>query len=756
MLSRIIPWRWLLQRSARRHGFFDPLEFIARLRQFSQPSEVQEPIELLRAGARFHARGLINTKAIQHNLDWVWPFWVHQQFDPENPSFLPRAFSFTHVNLTHRNWTAVGLPHADTYSIVDPQGMITPLDDGWSVDLWLQGPDHDFLCPSKANPAKQDMDFSAGYGVLTTVNQGDCSLHSRVEMRAGPENPILRIRAKGVGKAGSRLILSIRPYNPEGIQFIDKIQAEGREGIVEAAEKTRFRFSRIPEAGYFSNYDQGDVIHELKNKENQSTSVSCRVGMATAAFAFDTDENGKTRVDLEIPLKQDHPGEWLPTASAPTGAAAWETARRGLAEVSIPEPRLQALFENARNTLILLSGDPIVPGPYTYKRFWYRDACLMLNAVISAGLEDTAERQIKRFPEQQQANGYFHSQEGEWDSNGQVLWIMDQFQKRTGKPLPPDGLESMIAGCEWIRRKRRQGKRPDRAKGLLPAGFSAEHLGTNDYYYWDNFWALKGLDATIEQTLRAPRQEGLAAIQKEREQFQADIWNSIRNSRAFQRSGAIAAAPGRRLDAGAIGSMVADYPLQLTPPHEPGVAKTLNFLLEHCLVRNGFFQDMIHSGINAYLTLDLFQTLLRWGDPRYRILLEAVAELASPTGNWPEAIHPQTLGGCMGDGQHGWAAAEWILAIRSLFLREEENQLILCSGFYPDWYDKAEILRFGPTPTSWGSFTVEARPRTEGLEVSISGRPRRQPASTLLTPPGCEETRIQAIPGTATAHWIRS
>jgi hypothetical protein len=53
---------------------------------------VQEPIELVRAGVVFHARGLINTKVFQYHLDWVWPYWVNRQFDPDDPSFLPRAF----------------------------------------------------------------------------------------------------------------------------------------------------------------------------------------------------------------------------------------------------------------------------------------------------------------------------------------------------------------------------------------------------------------------------------------------------------------------------------------------------------------------------------------------------------------------------------------------------------------------------------------------------------------------------------------
>jgi chemotaxis methyl-accepting protein methylase len=40
----------------------------------------------------FHARGLVNAKAIQHNLDWVWPYWVERQFNPAS-----RDARFRHV-----------------------------------------------------------------------------------------------------------------------------------------------------------------------------------------------------------------------------------------------------------------------------------------------------------------------------------------------------------------------------------------------------------------------------------------------------------------------------------------------------------------------------------------------------------------------------------------------------------------------------------------------------------------------------------
>ena len=148
-MFRLLPWKFIVKHAARRYGVLDPATLLARLRSFAQPSEVGEPLELLRAGIVFHARGLVNAKTIQHNLDWVWPFWVERQFNPEDPSFIPRAFSFSHINLTHRNWTAVGLPDIAAYPIVDPRGLVTPLHDGWSLDFWIVTDSGKVLLPSK-------------------------------------------------------------------------------------------------------------------------------------------------------------------------------------------------------------------------------------------------------------------------------------------------------------------------------------------------------------------------------------------------------------------------------------------------------------------------------------------------------------------------------------------------------------------------------------------------------------------------------
>ena len=98
--------------------------------------------------------------------------------------------------------------------------------------------------------------------------------------------------------------------------------------------------------------------------------------------------------------------------------------------------------------------------------------------------------------------------------------------------------------------------------------------------------------------------------------------------------------------------------------------------------------------------------------------MNAVAALASPTGQWPEAIHPSTHGGCMGDGQHAWASAEWVLMLRNCFVREEGHKLVIASGIPSEWIQEEHSIFFGPAPTSFGEISITINTNAEKIEVS--------------------------------------
>lgn len=699
MWLKWLPWKYLAQRAARAHGFVDPIGLLSQMERFAQPSEVAAPMELLRAGAAFHARGFINSRVIQQNLDWVWPMWVQQQFDPRSESFVPRAFSLTHVNLTVRNWTAIGVPDFDGLPIVDPRGLVTPFWDGWSLDAWVLAEDGRLLIPSRLADVEQRLDMDETLAVETVSEQKNLALYARAEVLCDDAPTcVLTWRAKADARAW--LVVSARPCNPEGISFIHTLAlTSGRDGwLVNDAQHVIF--GEPADIHATSDYLRGDVWHRLFESDH-TDAMRCDVGMVTAAAAFEITTGRQRQVKMRVPLN----GQTSHTQKHKAKAfCTWPASLAPACALEIPDKRMQFLYDAAVRTLIVHSPDDVYPGPYTYKRFWFRDAVLISHAMLCIGLAERVERIIGRFFGRQGVTGYFLSQEGEWDSNGQVLWLLQRFCELTGRDPDPTWLGPIRRAWHWIARKRTSSKRDAPHAGLLPAGFSAEHFGANDYYYWDDFWAVAGLRAAAKLLRSFGRPADADACEREATDLSQTIERTLAPVRDRLGRPAMPASCYRRLDSGAVGSLVAGYPLQLLPEQDPSLLDTADYLIENCTVDNGFFQDMVHSGINIYLTLHIAQVLLRAGDRRFADLLAAVRDLASPTGQWPEAIHPRTKGGCMGDGQHAWAAADWIMMLRNCLLYEEThtNRLVIGAGILPEWLGAGQRITIGPAATTWG------------------------------------------------------
>ncbi|HXJ80500.1 MAG TPA: hypothetical protein VMS64_17700 [Candidatus Methylomirabilis sp.] len=734
MWLRWFPWRFLLKRILRAHGFIDPLGLVARWSQFAQPSEVALPVELLRLGVAFHARGIINTQ-IQQNLDWIWPYWVQRQYDPLDTAFVPRGFSFTHVNLSHRNWTAIGLPGCAALPIVDPRALVTPFYDGWSVDGWVLRDDGQQLVPGGLPRVTQRLESDTTRLVVRTTCDADgMSLEVEASALLIHDEPVCRIRWSGTADRPAWLAVALRPYNPEGVSFIDEVALDADRRVWDINGVRAVRFSEPIERHVASTYRQGDVAQGLSTRDEVS-SVTCKVGMATAAALFRLEPRRTREIAVDVALALD-PQVAIPFPGG-RRQVSWEESLDRACRLQIPDTHLAFLYEAALRTLILHSPQDVYPGPYTYKRFWFRDAAFILHALLGAGLVTRAETVLDTFPGRQTGAGYFRSQEGEWDSNGEALWILHRFCEVTGSPPKAAWLTSIVKGAQWIQRKRISNQADGLHAGLFPAGFSAEHLGPSDYYYWDTFWGVAGLEAAAALCASCGDADRAATFRAQAQDFMRAIDRSLERSAPIRSYPGISASPYRRMDAGAIGSLAASYPLRLWPADDARILGTVEFLERTSFVRGLFFQEMYHSGLNAYLTLHIAQVLLRAGRPRFANLVRAVANAASPTGQWPEAIHPHTGGGCMGDGQHVWAAAEWVMMVRNMFVREEDGGLVLASGVLDEWLDAERPLSFGPTPTPYGDVTLRIQASREAVTVSWDAAWRRQPGFIVVALPGC-------------------
>jgi hypothetical protein len=107
--------------------------------------------------------------------------------------------------------------------------------------------------------------------------------------------------------------------------------------------------------------------------------------------------------------------------------------------------------------------------------------------------------------------------------------------------------------------------------------------------------------------------------------------------------------------------------------------------------------------------------------------MEYMLNLATPTYCWPEAIHPRTLGGCMGDGHHGWAAAEWLLLLRNLVIHEQEDVLQITRLLPAEWCNPGQRVAISNAPTYFGHVSVAVEFMPNGEVLTIDGKWRNAP-----------------------------
>src|SRR5690606_26825432 len=106
----------------------------------------------------------------------------------------------------------------------------------------------------------------------------------------------------------------------------------------------------------------------------------------------------------------------------------------------------------------------------------------------------------------------------------------------------------IVNAVDWIARKRIRHHKDERVVGLFPAGFSAEHLGPNDYYLWDDFWGVAGLQAAALLLEGTAEEKPARAAREQAADFMGAIERSLKAAhRKLDLGGALPASPLRRM-----------------------------------------------------------------------------------------------------------------------------------------------------------------------------------------------------------------
>jgi hypothetical protein len=740
-------------------GYLIP--FLEGMTHLGRPSGVLFPVELLEQGAAILLSGLNNTMAIQSNLDWVWPLWVERQADAEGREFIPTAINLIMTNLTCRNWTSVGLEDSPREAMLDPAGMLTLHPYGWSVLPFVRMGGRGHFPPRMAGHG----------GVRQRLLEGDlpCVIteydtHPDLEWKS--ETMALRIdgaeavsfahvlRNRGTSHLSLRFGISLRPYNPLTIGHINSIRYHA--GLFKVNGAPGLQLLEEPQRVALSDRHHGDPL--LRNVLIAGRrSLKSRSGIACGLAEYDLElAPGEGKVIETVgslcggpagPGPRPGPGLRIPRPSPGLLAAAKAHRRSDLREdrgrglvLSLPDPRLEEAFRAVKAHMhVFDDGDHFSPGTFLYHTHWFRDSAFIALAFENLGWGIRARPKLMRYPGLQLADGFFRSQRGEWDSNGQAMWTLVSHVRRGGDPdLLEMWLPSLLKGARWIERMRLStAGTPAPHCGLLPAGFSAEHFGPNDHYYWDNIWSIAGLEAALWAARKLGRSGEAAWLADVASDYRGDLAASM--DWAWKRSGreALPCSPYRAPDSAAIGNLVALSPLDVLPAAEPWTRGTVDYLARNNLRDGLFFQRIVHTGLNPYLSVQLARAMMALGDARWQGILEALMLRASPTWTWPEAMHPRMYGGCMGDGDHGWSAAEFCGLVRDMLIAERGGRLLLLPHAPAGWFAPGPGIAVKGAPTSHGTadFTFRNTGGSAEFTWSLRRLDHQDPAPPVLVLP---------------------
>lgn len=389
----------------------------------------------------------------------------------------------------------------------------------------------------------------------------------------------------------------------------------------------------------------------------------------------------------------------------------------------------------------------IQPGSRSYERSWIRDGALTSSALLKSGITDEVRDFIDWYAAHQYENGKVPcvvDSRGpdpvpENDSHGELIYLIREYFNFTNDTAflrsknknvlnAVDYIESLIAlrSTDHFR----DGSDSVRAYyGLVPESISHEGYSAQPMHsYWDNFFTMKGLKdaAEIQKILgETGNFERIAGI---RDRFRKNLYTSIDLAMKVRKTDYI---PGcvELGDFDATSTTIALTPCnELMNLPKPQVYNTFDKYYEFFRNRRDGKTEWINYTPYENRLIGSF-IMLDQPERAHELINFFLDDQRPPDGgwyHWAEVVwHDYRYPGFIGDMPHTWCGSDFINAVRSMFVYENEydRSLVLASALYQDWIDSPGGMSVMNLPTYYGDISYSIKKEADSYHFSISGNP---------------------------------
>jgi hypothetical protein len=413
----------------------------------------------------------------------------------------------------------------------------------------------------------------------------------------------------------------------------------------------------------------------------------------------------------------------------------WQGLEKSIASIQVPCRKATDTLK-AAHVCQMIANDrgEVRGGEGFYDVFYIRDGAYQVLELEEAGLWEAARKSIELYLPRQRPDGRFESQGGQFDANGQALWVLWQYYKISGDRAWLERVyPAMRRATDWTRQTRRQAPAGSAFAGLLPnAVADGESLWNGKYHIVGyDFWNLRALLCTAEAARTLGRTDEAAELSAEAALYRQAI------EAALQRTGLAYFPPSWEKAGTHWGNTETLWPTPLFAPDDPRVAASISYLrkefaggfVEGTIRWVGGSTPVIHPYMGAYTTMD---DLVRGRHEQvvedfYWYLLHSTAAHAFPEGiyyqrryAWGETI-PHVTGAC-----------NYAIMLRHMLVHEQGDELHLLKAV-PDWWlEEGKEIRVARLPTHFGEIGLRVRGTARGLDLELTKPVRQAPSKIVL------------------------
>ncbi|MCE5341587.1 MAG: discoidin domain-containing protein [Planctomycetaceae bacterium] len=671
-------------------------------------------------------------------------------------------------------WTVTGLAGSFNESLLDEYGKVESGLRNFSVTpaLIIDGK----LCSAKSFTATQTL--ADGWAPIPAVKlQGNDLTLDITANTIEPDTTLVLYTLKNTSQTARdvSLLLAARPLqiNPPwqygGYSSIKQAQWQNSENTLLLDNVQAMRL--YPSPTFTSLYNQKpmtdsvDIIEYLQEQKTDGNSVASDEGIVSAGARYDFNIAGEeTKTILAIYPNTDKSNIYVNgnyeeffNSELQKSLANWRKLT-GDWDINIPDKKLvNVLRSNLAYLIINADGPATQPGSRNYNHSWIRDGAISATAMMRFGMTDFSKNYLLWFTNLIKDNGFvpfiietktgnpvgFSDTWNEYDSFGEYAFLV-----REAVEITDDNniamqcwpkLKAVMKYMENLRNQRlTEQYKGTEYEGILPQSNSHEGYFPAKHSYWDDFFALKGLQDAQAIALRLGYKEDAEWLGNFEKEFRKSLLESM--ARVRQRDNLTTLPACAELGdfdptSTSIGIMIADE--RDTLPADALKASYDRYMQES--IKRAAQPDNKRSAYTPYEARNI-GALIRMGriaDAKTTIDF-LVSDGVRPTAwnHLAEVVYGDLrTPSYIGDMPHTWVGAELINAIRDILVYEDRGKLVLAAAVPDEWIDKSVSVR--NLQTLYGTLSYNIKRGTNKktiIEVSCT----RRPPNGFAVPAGAE------------------